>query len=609
MSEWVLPSREETMARLMRGYARVAGFARDQNYTVADRLEERANDQADRPFILFEEECLTFGEVNKRANRVANAALAAGLTQGDVVALFMLNRPDFLTMWLGLAKIGVITALINTSATGNVLAHAMRQVGAKALIADSALAHAVAALSPGDVPAIIWEHAETDGKPKCLPEARDLAAEMARAPHDNPDRTYRAGVVMGDPLYLIFTSGTTGLPKAARMSHMRFLNAGEMIGGVMEFGKDDVFYCVLPLYHGAGGMVVPSAALAFGIPFVLRRKFSTSGFWGDVRRHRITAFYYIGEICRYLLNAPERPDDTDHSLKSMTGAGLRSDLWSAFQQRFGIERVFEGLGSTEANYGITNVDNKLGSVGRLPYPEHTNMKFIRFDIENDDHVRTCNGALVEARAGEVAEVIAEVLGGNGVAGYFEGYTCADATEKKLLRDVFCPGDVWFRSGDLVRFDEEGYFYFVDRIGNTFRWKSENVSTEEVTAVLGGFAGPDLINVYGVKVPGAEGRAGMVALTYDDPARFDPQQFYRYAAANLAPYAVPVFVRLATEAAMTTTFKLRKIDLQREGYAPEAVHGDRLFVADTVAGRYVPLTSEALERLAIAPFEMETDHAR
>lgn len=605
MGEWVVPSREETMARIMRGASRVAGFSRDMAYTVADRLEERAADHADTPFILFEDERLTFAEANARANRVAHAAAAAGLKKGDVIALMMYNRPDFVVIWLGLAKIGVVTALINTSATGTVLAHAMKQVGAKGLIVDSELAGAVAELDAGDVPALLWEQAET-GRPMFgLAGAADFNAAMAAASDANPDRSARAGVVMADPLYLIFTSGTTGLPKAAKMSHMRFLNAGEMMGGLMQFGPDDVFYCVLPLYHGAGGMVVPSTALAFGVPFVLRRKFSTSGFWQDVRRHKITSFYYIGEICRYLMNAPAKPDDADNSLRVMTGAGLKADVWEAFTKRFGVNWVYEGLGSTEANYGITNVDNKPGSVGRVPYPAHTNMKFVRYDVENDDHIRDADGRLVEAKPGEVAEIIAEVLSGNGVGGYFEGYTSREATEQKLLRDVIKPGDVWFRSGDLIRFDEEDYFYFVDRIGNTFRWKSENVSTEEVAAVLSAFPGPEIVNVYGVAVPGTEGRAGMVALTYADRASFDPQAFYRFASEKLAHYAVPVFVRLSGTADMTTTFKLRKVELQRAGYDPARVDGDPLFVADPQAGRYVPVTADTLDRLGVAPFNPES----
>ena len=606
MIEFEVPPREVSMQRLMRGYQRVAGFARDLPYTTADRLEERAADAGDKPFILFEDRSVSYGEMNALANRVANAALASGLKKGDVVALLMLNRPEFVMVWLGLAKAGIVTALLNTSATGDVLAHALRQVDAKALIVGSELAATVTAMPAETVPDLIFEQSET-GADRSSAGWRDLNAAMATASDADPDRSARAGIVMSDPLYLIFTSGTTGLPKAAKMSHMRFLNAGEMMTGLMEFGADDTFYCVLPLYHGAGGMVVPSVAMANGRPFVLRRKFSRTGFWSDVRRHHITAVYYIGEVVRYLMASPPSPDDRDHSLRVMTGAGLKPDVWVAFMERFGVRNIIEGLGSTEANYGITNADNRVGSVGRLPYPEATNVRVLKYDVERGEHVRDTDGRYVEARPHEVGEVVAEVLDGTGVGGFFEGYTSAEATESKLIRDLFKPGDCWFRSGDLVRFDEEDYFFFVDRVGDTFRWKSENVSTAEVETVLSGFPGPSVVNVYGVAVPASEGRAGMVALTYPDGVAFDAAGFYAYATANLAHYAVPLFVRLARSADMTTTFKLRKVESQREGYDPAATGGDPLFVPDPDARTYVPLTAQALARLGISPFQ-GADHA-
>lgn len=608
MTDFVVPTREETMARLMRGYARVAGFTRDMPYTVADRLEERARDAGDTPFILFEDQSISFAGMNARANRVAGAALAAGLGKGDVVALLMLNRPEFVMIWLGLSKIGVVTALLNTSATGDVLAHALRQVDAKGLIVGSELAVTVARMAPDSLPDLIFEQSET-GEDRSANGWRDFDAAFAQASAANPPADARAGVVLADPLYLIFTSGTTGLPKAARMSHMRFLNAGEMMSGLMEFGPTDTFYCILPLYHGAGGMVVPSVSLATGRPFVLRRRFSRSGFWQDVRRHRITAVYYIGEIVRYLLASDPAPDDRDHSLRVMTGAGLKPDVWAAFSARFGVSNIIEGLGSTEANYGITNVDCRPGSVGRLPYPKATNIRILKWDVVTGEHVRDDTGAYVQAGPHEVGELVAEVLDGTGVGGFFEGYTSAEATEAKLIRDLFAPGDRWFRSGDLVRFDEEDYFFFVDRVGDTFRWKSENVSTAEVETILSGFSGPSVVNVYGVAVPGTEGRAGMVALTYPDGATFDPDAFYAYASGHLASYAVPVFVRLSGTADMTTTFKLRKVDLQREGYDPALTRGDPLFVADPASRRYVPVTADALARLNIPPFAGAPTDAR
>jgi|TARA_R100000501_G_scaffold17919_1_gene34960 fatty-acyl-CoA synthase len=601
MSEFVAPPREETMRRLMQGYERVAPFARDKSYTVADRLEERVADSADENFILFEDEAITYREANARANRIAHAATQAGLKRGDVVALMMLNRPEFVLTWLGLAKAGIVTALLNTSATGPVLAHALRQVKAKAVLVGSELAEPIADLSEEERPALIFEQSET-GEDRSDNGWRDWNAAVEAVDDKDPDPAVRDGIVMSDPLYYIFTSGTTGLPKAARMSHMRFLNAGEMMAGLMGFGKEDTFYCFLPLYHGAGGMVVPSVALAEGRPFVLRRKFSRSGFWEDVKRHNITATYYIGEVIRYLLATPPAPNDRDHSLRVMCGAGLKSEVWTAFVERFGIEKIIEGLGSTEANYGITNVDNRVGSVGRLPYPEATNIRILKWDMEADDHARDADGNVIEAKPYEVGELVAEVLGGNGVGGFFEGYTSEEATEAKLIRDLFKPGDAWFRSGDLVRFDEEDYFFFVDRVGDTFRWKSENVATLEVETVLSDFPGPSIVNVYGVKVPQTEGRAGMVSLTYADATDFDPEAFYRFAEEHLAHYAVPVFVRISAAPEMTTTFKLRKVELQREGYDPAQAGDDVLFVADPEARTYQPVTSETLERLGISPFE-------
>jgi fatty-acyl-CoA synthase len=603
VSEQEVVPRELTLQRLNRGYARIGGYRRDQPYSVADLLEERAADAAERPFIVFEGRTLTFAEMNRGANRVAHAALAAGLRAGSVVALMMDNRPEFPLVWLGLSKVGIVTALLNTSARGRVLQHALEQTHATALIYGSECADRIATLTDAQLPALVFESRHPDGTradDAAARSARSLEAAMAQAGDADPPREHRAAVRLGEPLYYIFTSGTTGLPKAALMSHLRFLNAGGVIAGFLELTRADVLYNVLPLYHGAGGMVVVSAALHVGIPIVLRRRFSASEFWDDVRRHGVTAWYYIGELCRYLLNQPPRADDRDHTLRRMSGAGLKAQVWQQFQERFGIEFICEGLGSTEANYGLTNVDGRVGSVGRLPYPERSNIRVVRYDVDSGGYVRASDGTLTLCRPGEVGELIAEVLDGPGAAGYFEGYTSAEATEAKLLRGAFRPGDRWVRSGDLVRFDEQDYFYFVDRVGDTYRWKGENVSTDEVAAVLGQFPGPAVVNVYGVRVPDSEGRAGMVALTYADASLFDPVAFHRYAAAHLADYAVPLFVRIAADADLTTTFKLRKIDLQRAGYGP-ARGGDPLFVRDARAGRYVPLTDASLAALRIAPF--------
>lgn len=596
------PSRDETMARYMKGVARVADFTRDMPLLVPDRLEQRAADSADTPFILFEDQCLTYAEANQRANRIAHVIGAQGFKRGDVVALLMSNRPEFVLTWLGLSKIGVIGALINTSATGPVLRHALTEVGAKAAIVGAELLDLLDTLD-GPVGVPVFVDAEAAAPFELNPERQDLRTLLAAAPNTNPPASARQGLVAADTLYLIFTSGTTGLPKAAKMSHLRFLNSGEMMGGLMDFDKDSVFYCVLPLYHGAGGMVVPSACLAFGVPFVLRRKFSRSGFWSDVRRHRVTAMYYIGEIIRYLLAADPTPDERNHTLRKMAGAGLKPDIWRAFTERFGIEQVLEGLGATEANYGLTNVDNVVGAVGRITHPEYTNVRVQRWNVETDEPEYDEDGRPVLAGPDEIGELIAEVLSGNSGAGYFEGYTCAKATEAKLSRGLFQPADAWVRSGDLVRIDADGYVWFVDRVGDTFRWKSENVSTQEVEAVLGNFPGLDMVNVYGVRIPATEGRAGMAALSLNEGASFDPAAFYAFASQRLASYAVPVFVRLCATMDMTSTYKLRKLPFQRQGY-DLTLTGEPVFVADPGARAYVPVSGDVLARLGIAPFEQE-----
>jgi len=594
--------REVTLQRQMRGFSLVANYRRDQDYTVADRIEERAADAGDRPFIIFEGRTVTFGEMNALANRVAHAALAAGLKRGDVVALMMENRPEYPMVWLGLAKVGIITAFLNADARGQVLKHALGQTRACALVFGSECAENIATLAPEDRPAFVFEclHPDAQGRSRERVPARGLEAAMQQARTENPDRALRAGLTFGDTLLYLFTSGTTGLPKAGVISHLRFVNAGEVVGGIWQLGPDDVIYNVLPLHHGAGGMVMTSAALRFGVPIVLRRKLSVSEFWSDIRRHKVTAMYYIGEICRYVANQPPRADDRDHTLRKLGGAGMKPDVWKQFLERFGVEIIVEGLGATEANYGISNVDNRIGSIGRLPYPDMTNMRVLRYDTDTGEYVRGADGAYVRAKAGEVGELIAEVLDGPGAAGMFEGYTSAEATEAKLLRNVFKPGDRWVRSGDLVRFDEDDYYYFVDRMGDTFRWRGHNVSTEEVAEVLANFPGPASVNVYGVRVAGEEGRAGMASLTYPDPSRFDPTAFHGFAAERLATYAVPLFVRISRTADLTASFKLRKIDLRREGYDPKRT-ADPLYVRDSNAGTYVPVTDQNLKALGIEPF--------
>lgn len=596
-------SREHTQALLdLRAEASAQIKPRDL-YTLADRLEAQAIRHGERPFLIAGDQVLSYAEVDSQANQMAHRARAAGLQAGDVCAIMMENRPAFFTCWFGLVKLGVVVAFINTQVAGKPLLHALQTTAAKALVVgEECLGNLQATDGLPALPLWMVTDAETPW-PGELPEGvdRTFATGLASAPRTPLPAALRAGIEAQAPTLLIFTSGTTGLPKAARYSHMRWLSSGDVMQVTLEAGVDDVFYCCLPLYHGAAATSVTSTALRAGASIVVRRKFSVREFWSDVARHRISVFQYIGEICRYLLNRPPQAGEREHSLRCMLGAGLSGETWQRWVERFGPIQVFEGWGATEANTNLINVDNYLGSCGRVPDWSRTNLRLVRFDVENDCHPRDEHGFYQLCEVGEVGEAMGFIVDHPDIGGgRFEGYTCAAATESKIRRNVLREGDAWWSSGDLLRQDADGYCYFVDRIGDTFRWKSENVSTQEVAEALGDLPGLELINVYGVQVPQHEGRAGMAAVLMQAGQAFDPQAFYRLTDTRLPRYAAPVFVRVTAAADLTSTFKLRKVDLQRQGYCPDACT-DPLFIRDERSQTYQPYSPALLAQLGLPAF--------
>ena len=591
------PSRQETQAKLDRRNAAAARHRASQTYCTAERVEQSALQFEGRTCLIYDDKRYTYEEVNAQANRVAHVLHADGVRCGDVVAMCLENRPEFFFVWLGLAKLGATVAFLNTNVTGVPLAHALQSTRAQRVVIGEEC------LSNFDTPELQqhcnWWLVPDPAKP-AAPALHTLCSDRLEpdtsgVPHDNPPAEWRAGLVGESPAIYIFTSGTTGLPKAAVLSHARWLMTGDVMQVTMDVTEADTFYCFLPLYHGAAALSAAATAFTCGASLLVRRKFSKREFWQDVRRHRVTVCQYVGEICRYLLTEPPRHDDRNHSMKKLVGAGLSFEVWDAFTARFGDFDIYEGWGATEANSNTINLDNRIGSCGRIPFWEKTNLRIVRYDVEADTHLRDENGFLMVCGPGEPGEAIGMIVDmPDVVGGRFEGYTSAEATEKKILRNVFRQGDCWWSSGDLLRYDEDGYCYFVDRIGDTYRWKSENVSTMEVADSLGDFPGLETITVYGVQVPGYEGRAGMAAIVMQAGCGFDPKAFYDLTCQRVPRYAAPLFVRLAFAADLTTTFKLRKVDLQREGYDASKV-ADPLYVRDEQAGAYVPLTPDTLAR--------------
>lgn len=590
-------TREQTQAKLDRRSAQAARHRASQTYCTAERIEDSAKQFGERPCVFYGNEQYSYAEVNQKVNQVAHAAYDQGVRCGDVVAICLENRPGFFFVWLGLAKLGVTVAFLNTNVSGKTLAHAIQATGATlAILGEECLGNF-------NVPEVVdlatywcWPDAEkpadADLKKICTLDLESLTHQF---PDTNPPARWRADQVAEASAVFIFTSGTTGLPKAAIISHARWLITGDVMRETMDVTPQDCFYCFLPLYHGAASLSAGATAFATGASLMLRRKFSRREFWSDVRRFNVTICQYVGEICRFLLSEPERADDRSHSLRKMVGAGLSSDIWVQFIQRYGDIDIYEGWGATEANTNTINVDNRVGSCGRVPFWEKTNLRIVRYDIETDTYPRDENGYMMQCEPGEVGEAIGMIIDiPDVVAGRFEGYASSEATNKKILRHVFQQDDAWWSSGDLLRYDDDGYCYFVDRIGDTYRWKSENVSTMEVADNLGDFPGMETITIYGVQVVAHEGRAGMAAIVMQPDQLFDTRAFYALTNARLPRYAAPMFVRVAPAADLTTTYKLRKVDLQREAYDPDIV-ADPLFVRDEKAQNYVTLTPESLAR--------------
>lgn len=581
-----------------RGVRSVLSFAPDRPMSLALLLKRWADRAPARCFLIFEGRHYSYREFDDLVARRAAALLSLGIRRGDAVAMMMSNRPEFLINVLALSRLGAAPALINDNLVGAGLRHAVLIVSPTAAIVGDehrgAFQDAFAGHQEGLDLRVLLDR-EGGDVPGELPEG---AVDLARADRDVPAGVRPATALTAgtDLAAYIYTSGTTGLPKAGRVLNARAFMAGYGFGMfAMGLGARDVFYCCLPLFHSNGFLVSLSSVLVSGSTLSLARKFSASRFWTDVASSGATVFCYIGEVCRYLLNTRPHPDENRHRLRCIIGNGMRPDIWGPFVERFRPGLVHEFYGATEGNVNMINLTGKQGSVGRMPpIPKLDNALLVRFDHDAQMPRRTTEGRCVKCQPGEVGELLGRI-NPELVTQRFDGYVDSEASRSKILRDVLVPGDAYFRSGDLLKHDAAGWFYFVDRIGDTFRWKGENVSTNEVGDAVQRHADIDVANTYGVHVEGADGQAGMVTLVLRPGATFDPTSFYRHVEAELPVFARPAFVRLANTASLTATFKLRKVELVREGYDPDVVT-DELFYRDDDGKTYRTLDQDALGRI-------------
>src|SRR5262245_41895060 len=546
-------------------------------------ISELAGEHGDAPALLSDRERLSYRELAARSNRYARWALTHDVVKGDTVCLLMPGRPEFLALWVGVTRVGGVVSLLNTNLTGMALAYCINVVEPKHIVVAGELFEALqSARAHLTGNAKIWLHGDADANFARI----DRAIESL--PGDELAASERRALTVEDRALYIYTSGTTGLPKAANMNHYRVMLATHAFAGVMDTHASDRMYDCLPLYHTAGGLLATGALLVRGGSVVIRDKFSAREFWDDVVRWDCTCFQYIGELCRYLLNAPPDPQERAHRLRLACGNGLRPDIWAQFKERFRIPHIIEFYAATEGNVSLFNFEGKEGAVGRLPWwvAARFPTRIVRFDRERQQPIRDQRGFCIECDVDEPGEVIGKIIKDASKPGQrFEGYADVVETDRKILHDVFEKGDAWFRTGDLMRKDKDDYFYFVDRIGDTFRWKGENVSTTEVEETIARFPGILEANVYGVAVPGRDGRAGMAAIVGEDSLNLTALR--DYLAQQLPEYARPAFLRIRQENDVTTTFKQKKIDLVRDGFDPGRT-SDPIYVSDPQRKAFVRL---------------------
>ncbi len=584
------------MSGVIRILRSVKSVDADSNHLICDDIEAWVDKYEKNLAFIEDDRSFTFGEFETYANRVANWAMADGCKKGDTVAVFVQNRLEYVALWYGLTKAGLIPALINYQLTGPALAHCVNISNAKSAIIDVELLKA-------------WKSAKKDitaelktyvafGEAKGF-EHFDTA--LTDTPPHRPNREIREGIKASDQCMKMFTSGTTGLPKAAKVTHVRAQNYMRAFGAAAQTKASDRMMMVLPLYHATGGLVGVGAAISRGGSVIVRRKFSATKFWDEVHNFKATLFMYVGELCRFLLSSPAHPKERDHNLRWIMGNGLRPEVWPGFIDRFNIPHVIEFYGATEGNVSLINVDGPVGAVGRVA--EYLKSKFnidvIRYDVETDTNVRSSDGFCIRADNNEVGELIGEIRT-DEARFRFDGYETKAATQKKILRDVFKKGDAWFRTGDLMKRDELGYFYFIDRVGDTFRWKAENVATGEVAAAISKFQGITQANVYGVQVPGYDGRAGMASIICE--TELDLDALKQHLDSALPHYARPVFLRLSKETETTSTFKFKKTNLVKAGFDPKNI-AEPVYVIDGTTGKYVRVDAKVFKAIKNGEFRL------
>ncbi|XP_050185750.1 long-chain fatty acid transport protein 6-like [Myiozetetes cayanensis] len=573
--------------------ATVKKWASNGILSIIDLFMQRVEKIPYKPFLIYEGKVHTYQDVDRSSNRVAQVFLHYGnLKKGDTVALLMGNGPDFIHVWFGLAKLGCVVAFLNFNIHSRSLLHCLNTCAAKALVIGEdclgsiekefifhLLENNVAVWLMSTSSPFQHVHTITDKLDKVL---------------DNPVPSHLKVVtnIRNTAMY-VFTSGSTGFPKAAIITHLRALSASLMFSQCGAVSQD-IMYVTLPLYHISASLLGIGGCIELGATCVLTKKFSARQFWNDCRKYDVTVFLYIGELCRYLCNCPSKEEDRVHKVRIALGNGIRPSVWKEFLMRFGPIQIFEFYGSSEGNLTFLNYTNKIGAVGRVGIFSKFlhSFELLKYDVWKQELKKDENGRFIKASVGKPGLLVVQVTDDAPFSGYAGN---KEASEKKLLRNVFVKGDVYLDTGDLLVMDKDGFLYFSDRVGDTFRWKGENVATSEVAEIIGMMDFVQEVNVYGVSIKNYEGRIGMAAIVLKPNQAFNGERLYKHVVDFLPSYAQPRFVRIMGVMQITATFKHQKNHLVNEGFNPEII-SEPLYFLHEPARSYIPLTREIYQKV-------------
>ncbi|XP_077989528.1 long-chain fatty acid transport protein 2-like [Glandiceps talaboti] len=571
----------------------VRSCVKNDKYLV-DIFLESVERHPDKACIVYNNKVHSYKQMNTWSDQFANFMYGEELKCGDTVAIFMYNEPFYLCAWLGCAKLGVKCALLNYNLRKTSLVHCLAATNVSHIIVGqgdglvTAIEEISDHLKENDIK--VWVHGDHKAG---TGKFRDITSDVQTCSDEPIPKERRRGVRPNHVSVYIYTSGTTGLPKAGKITHTRHLG-GSNIFSVFKLKRDDIFYICLPFYHSSGIMLSLANGMRLGTTMVIAPKFSASRFWQDVRKHNVTVVFYVGEICRYLLAQPESDKDKENNVWMAIGNGLRPDIWTKFAHRFAIPFLGEFYGATEGNIFFYNPDNKIGACGCIsPFLKRLmKCELVEYEYDKAEPTRGPDGRCIPVEHGKAGLLLVAITERAPFQGY-EGNK--EMTERKVVRNAFTDGDLYFNTGDILAMDKEYYVYFLDRLGDTFRWKGENVSTNEVAQVIMAFSGVNEVNVYGVSVPGHEGRAGMAAAILADENNFDFREFYTHLTEYLPLYACPRFIRTRDSLPITGTYKYTKMEMVKEGFDPTSVN-DPVYYMDTRRKTYMPLNSMVYNRI-------------